>query len=173
MSQPVPYDPAYSFTDWQTLHPTLPSPGQSLDIEYGAIQITLDQILANLKLIQRDDTQIANATIGLAQLKPEVTVGFNAPQTWVTGHGYTLADTVFHTSSFYRCRVAHTSGTFATDLAALKWELIVDLAAVPVPGGATTASMSLRIRPQTVGSPSGTAMDVDVIEMGVEPASIA
>ena len=71
----------------------------------------------------------------------------------------------------------HSSGQNETNMAADS-ELIgriitVDLAAVPVPGGATTASMSLRIRPQTVGSPSGTAMDVDVLEMGIEPASIA
>jgi microcystin-dependent protein len=53
---------------------------------------------------------------------------------------------VFNGSGFYRCLVAHTSGTFATDLAAAKWQLIVNLAAVALVNAsqiAVTASGSL------------------------------
>ena len=39
---------------------------------------------------------------------------------------------MFNGSGYYRCLIAHTSGVFATDLAALKWQLIVNLAAVPL-----------------------------------------
>lgn len=42
---------------------------------------------------------------------------------WVTATGYLVADGVEHDGSSYICLVAHTSGTFATDLAAAKWEL--------------------------------------------------
>jgi hypothetical protein len=44
---------------------------------------------------------------------------------WVTATAYTVGD-VRTVSSLecYRCIVAHTSGTFATDLAALKWVLM-------------------------------------------------
>lgn len=40
---------------------------------------------------------------------------------WLTGTGYVVGDYVKESSVIYRCIVAHTSGTFATDLAALKW----------------------------------------------------
>lgn len=40
---------------------------------------------------------------------------------WVTSRGYSKGDTVYESNSLYICLTAHTSGTFATDLAALKW----------------------------------------------------
>jgi hypothetical protein len=50
--------------------------------------------------------------------------------------------------------------------------LVLESTSVPVPDGATTMSLALLIRPQTIGSPSGVAADIDIIEMGVEPAVI-
>lgn len=55
--------------------------------------------------------------------------------TWVTAHVYSVGDRVFPSSSTdfqpYVCLVAHTSGTFATDLGAGKWGLayVINLAA--------------------------------------------
>lgn len=40
---------------------------------------------------------------------------------WVTAHAYKVGDYVTQTSVMYYCTTAHTSGTFATDLAAGKW----------------------------------------------------
>lgn len=40
---------------------------------------------------------------------------------WVTSTAYAVNDTVVNSGTGYRCLVAHTSGTFATDLAAGKW----------------------------------------------------
>ena len=40
---------------------------------------------------------------------------------WVTATGYSIGDFVSESSTVYRCLTAHTSGTFATDLAADKW----------------------------------------------------
>lgn len=42
---------------------------------------------------------------------------------WVTATSYQVADGVSNGGSSYICLVAHTSGTFATDLAGGKWEL--------------------------------------------------
>jgi hypothetical protein len=42
---------------------------------------------------------------------------------WVTATAYALHDLVWNGGLGYRCIVAHTSGTFATDLAAAKWVL--------------------------------------------------
>jgi hypothetical protein len=133
MSQPPAFSRAFSFTNFQAANPSLVLPGTQVDLELNNAKRTLDAVLANLSLVQRDDGGVANASIGLDQLKAEVPVGFNAPSVWATGTAYTAgSSTVFNGSGFYRCLVTHTSGVFATDLAALKWQLIVNLAAVPL-----------------------------------------
>lgn len=43
------------------------------------------------------------------------------PNAWVTSHDYKVGDYVLQTNTIYFCQTAHTSGTFATDLAADKW----------------------------------------------------
>jgi len=43
---------------------------------------------------------------------------------WVTATAYAVGDRVLMNDKNYRCLVAHTSGTFATDLAASKWVLM-------------------------------------------------
>lgn len=42
---------------------------------------------------------------------------------WVTSTSYSVGDRVSNGTSNYYCLTAHTSGVFATDLAAVKWEL--------------------------------------------------
>ena len=44
---------------------------------------------------------------------------------WATATSYAKNDLVKTNGNVYICLVAHTSGTFATDLTALKWELMV------------------------------------------------
>jgi hypothetical protein len=41
--------------------------------------------------------------------------------TWVTSTSYYVGDVVVQTGHIYRCLVAHTSGTFSTDLTAVDW----------------------------------------------------
>ena len=41
--------------------------------------------------------------------------------TWVTGTAHVVDDWVVESTIVYRCVTAHTGGTFATDLAAIKW----------------------------------------------------
>jgi hypothetical protein len=43
---------------------------------------------------------------------------------WLTSTAFALNDVVYEGGSSYICIVAHTSGVFATDLAAVKWELV-------------------------------------------------
>jgi hypothetical protein len=43
---------------------------------------------------------------------------------WLTSTAYAVSDAVSNSGSSYICIVGHTSGTFATDLAALKWEVM-------------------------------------------------
>jgi hypothetical protein len=48
-------------------------------------------------------------------------VGGSGNEDWVTSTAYKIGDIVFNSDSRYICLVNHTSGTFATDLTALKW----------------------------------------------------
>lgn len=153
MSQPPAYSRAFSFTNFQAANPSLSLPGSQVDLELNNAKATLDAVLNNLSLIQRDDGQVANASIGYDQLRPEIVLGFNAPVVWTTGTAYTKnSSTVFNGSGFYRCLVTHTSGVFATDLVAGKWQLIVNLAGVPLVSAtqiAVTPSGSLTTNVQT------------------------
>ena len=49
-----------------------------------------------------------------------------APGAWVTSTSYAVADMVSEDGDAYQCIEAHTSGTFATDLAADKWVLVAE-----------------------------------------------
>jgi len=53
---------------------------------------------------------------------------FTPQGNWATATDYAIADTVVYDTdgNGYACNEAHTSGTFATDLAAGKWVKIVD-----------------------------------------------
>ena len=48
------------------------------------------------------------------------------PSAWVTTTAYVIGDTTTESGTTYYCSVAHTSGTFATDLAASKWYALED-----------------------------------------------
>jgi hypothetical protein len=72
VAQPTTYDRQFNFANQQALTPATPVPANQLDTEYNAIKITLDEILSNLALIQRDDGELANETVGEDQLKPEL-----------------------------------------------------------------------------------------------------
>lgn len=127
MAQPTRYSPSYDFSDFQASNPTTPLPGAQVDAQLDAIATTTDEICDNLALIQRDDGQLRNNSVGNDQLKSEVSVGLNAVADWETATAYSANDGVWEDGGLYRCLVAHTSGTFSTDLAAGKWSLIVDV----------------------------------------------
>lgn len=57
---------------------------------------------------------------GDTRVQKEVTVTAGFPD-WVAGTAYTFGDVRINGSKPYYCLVAHTAGTFATDLAADKW----------------------------------------------------
>ena len=126
MAAPTRYELAYDFTSFQTSNPTTPLPADKIEIEFNALQTTTDEIITNLNLIQRSDGALANNSVGNDQLKSEVTIGVNAATDWATSTAYAANDTVYQNNKVYRCLVAHTSGTFATDLTAVKWVEILD-----------------------------------------------
>lgn len=126
MAAPTPYELSYDFTAFQASNPTTPLPADKLEIEFNALQTTTDEIIANLGIIQRTDGALANQSVGIDQLKPEVSLGFNSVTNWLTGTQYGLRDGVYYQNKVYICVIAHQAGVFATDLAANKWQLIAD-----------------------------------------------
>jgi hypothetical protein len=130
MAQPPAYDRAFSFTDYTANHPSDQQPGVRLDAEFEAIEVTTDAIRANLALIQRDDGDLRNGSVGPDQLSTALTLGLRSVSTWASGRAFVTNDAVwFGNSKLYRALTSHTSApAFATDLAAGKWELVLDFA---------------------------------------------
>lgn len=148
MSQPTPYDRSFSFTNYQSVNPTAPLPGNSLDAELNDIKTTDDQILQNLALIQRDDGALASASVGFDQLSPDVTFGISPWTAWAPSTAYfsSPASVVFYSSQVFRCITSHTSGSVFDST---KWVLLADFSAIAVaaasnvaftPAGTVTAS---------------------------------
>jgi hypothetical protein len=134
MAQPTPYNRAFNFSDFQSENPANPLPGVRVDEELSRIKLTTDQIRAALRLLQRDDTALANKSVGIDQLKAEVQIGVNPPTAWATEKNYVARDTVFESSNFYLCEVSHVSGVFNEDLLAGKWTKIASFEAATSAG---------------------------------------
>lgn len=79
MAQPPRYERDFDFTDWGQSRPDEPVPGDRVDSELDNIELTLDGLLDNLALLQRDDGELANETVGDDQLKPEVIAKLGQP----------------------------------------------------------------------------------------------
>lgn len=132
MAEPTPYDRQYSFATYQSQHPSDPLPGDELDNELNAVKASMDETQAALGQIQRSDGQLGNATVGLDQLKPEVTIGVAPAVAWAPSTAFSLNASVFYALILYRCTVAHTSGlTFD----ASKFTALADLSSIAIPSG--------------------------------------
>jgi hypothetical protein len=106
-------------------------PGQELDVDFANLKFAVDALNDFVRGITRSDGRLANASVSRDTLGPDILIGFGAPTTWGPGENYQPPETVFFSDGFYLCTVPHTSGVdFATDLAANRWSLLVDFAAV-------------------------------------------
>ena len=66
MTQPAPYVRHSSFTGSSPYRDA--TLGAAMDVEFNAVKATLDQVLYNISIIQRDDGQLANQSVGPDQL---------------------------------------------------------------------------------------------------------
>jgi hypothetical protein len=141
MAQPTPYTRQYDLENDASDNPLQPVPGAHLDQEFDAVKITLDETLVNLALLQRDDGALTNGLVTVATLSADVkalmAAGEQIEGAWLTATAYGVGDVVSESSVAYFCLVAHTSGTFATDLAAGKWQ---HLTGVTLVDGSVTAA---------------------------------
>lgn len=152
MAQPTPYTRQYNLASVQSGNSLIPIPGSYLDTELDAVKNTLDQTLANLALIQRDDGALANGIVSLAALSGDVkalmAAGVNVEGPWVTATSYVVGAIVENGSSAYMCLVAHTSGaSFAADLALGKWVILTGT----VPADDTISTVKIQNLAVTTG----------------------
>ncbi len=140
MAQPLPYERDYDFQNFQSGHPSTPLPGDKVNAELDQVAATLDEVLARIALLQDDDTALKRGSVGYDQLAVGVSLGFEPPSAWLTATAYVARDTVFQGAGFYQCLVSHTSGTFATDMAAGKWELLADFTSATADAEAAQAA---------------------------------
>lgn len=143
MPQPPAYNRQYNFTDFSTSFPSDQQPGIQMDAEWNAVKATLDAILANLLLIQRDDGAPKNSVVTLDTLAADVLSTLGSGNGWVprgawaTATVYAVGDVVSQSGTTYVCNTAHTAAaSFATDTA--KWTAIFGTVTATVPDGSVT-----------------------------------
>jgi len=140
MAQPTPYNRQFNFADQQALTPTAPLPADEVDNEFNSVKVTLDQTLANLAEIQRDDGALKNGIVTQDSLSPSLSVGFTLRGPWASGQNYVLSDGVTYDSKFYRALAAHlSSNANRPDVDSATWEEVADFAAITADAAASAA----------------------------------
>lgn len=144
MSAPPSYDRLYNLTEYAAAHTSAPYDASKVDAELSAIEQSIDGLISNRALIQRDDGDLANAVVGVDALSPAVLdlIGSNMEPrgSWLTATAYVKMDVVSQSTGTYLCATSHTSGTFATDLAAGKWVLLFDSTSLYPPASSVSVT---------------------------------
>lgn len=153
MAQPPAYSPSTDFSQDEQSNVGGRSTIRTdrLDAELDAIALTIAAIRVNLSLLQRDDGKIRDAYVEYYNLSTSCKAAVGATKwtargLWETATEYSVNDLVDKDGGGYVCAEAHTSGTFATDYAAGKWQIFT---------GASTAG-------GTTFTPSDTVPDANV-----------
>lgn len=107
---------------------------QALDTELQAISLFTQQVISSLTAIQRADGALLDGIVTLGSLSASVltlitAAGGTVRGAWLTATAYAIKDVVSNGTGTYIAATAHTSGVFATDLAAGKWVRLFDSSA--------------------------------------------
>ena len=166
MAQPSEYQRVANFRDLQAEAPANPLPGATVDSEFNRVKVSIDEIRAAIRGIMRDDGQLANFSVGPDQISAGFQLGFNPPTNWLTATAYsavTPVSAVLANGKLYSCSASHTSGVFATDLAAGRWIEIFDFGADAITAGEAA----------TAAAASATAADTSADEAAASAAEAA
>ncbi len=147
MTQPTAYNRSHDFTEeLGTQH------GINLDEELNDVELSLDETQANLALIQRDDTKLANQSVhpdtfnsaSLTLIASE----FTPRGEWVTATVYAIGDIVeVGATGSYVAVLAHVAGAvFTTDKSAGKWISL---------SGTTLSQLAAATSAASIGSTNG------------------
>lgn len=186
MPQPDAYTRQYDFEDFQSSNPTTPLPATQVENELDAVKHALDETQDALELIQRDDGALRNGIVTPDSLSAATraliaATGGTIRGPWATATNYAIRDVVSWDdvgaeAGTYVAATAHTSGTFATDLAAGKWVLLalaspVDVP-VPVLQGGTGATSATQARTNLGAAVAGTNDDITELAALAVPLSV-
>ena len=132
MAQPPSYNRGYDFTSFQTNNPDEPIPAVELESEFDSIKQTLDAVLVNMAILQRDDTELANQIVTPESFSQETIAltkasSFNIRGSWSASTAYAINDLVEYNSATYIAVSAHTSSAnFSSDSG--NWVLLANAA---------------------------------------------
>lgn len=142
MAQPPSWSSTQSYSTYAQAHPATPFPPASLDTDFGNLRATIVATLANLAVIQRDDTKLANQSVHPDALSTATLnlIGEWTPRgDWVTATRYYVRDMVTVGSVSYVCAVEHVSdSSFALDLARDYWQPVNGTGSVTILGSDIT-----------------------------------
>lgn len=170
MAQIPTYEREFSFTGHSEDYPARPQRGDKIDSELDAIALSLAATKTALAQIRRTDGALKNLSVGLDQLKPEIVLG--TPTDWTTLTEYERKDVVWRNSVLYVCNTDHTSGTFATDLAAAYWTAYLDYAD-PLGDAQQYANAARDYRDTAGGHAASTASNLALAVVAREAAEAA
>jgi len=129
MAQPQSYTRLTDFSDEESRSVSGRSTVRTsaLDAELDNIATSLNQVVANLKIIQRSDDKLADAvvephTFNSASLLLMGSKSWSVKGQWASSTSYSVGDLVEYSGESYVCSVAHTSSAnFTADDAAGYW----------------------------------------------------
>lgn len=156
MAQPVAYIKSTNFQQEEANNVAGRSTVRTarVDVELAGIELTLSQTLANLAIIQRDDTGLKDLIVTTESLSANVkalhsAAGVVPRGAWLTATSYAVKDVVETGAPLvsYICVIAHTSGTFATDRTAGRWMVLG-----AEPGTGTFTAITLTTGGVTLGT---------------------
>ena len=182
------YERIYDFSDYQADNPSDPLPATQVDAEFDALKVALDSTQQFVSGVIDAEGDLAVAIVGPEQLDSAALAligsgAFNViAGDWTTATAYAVGDLVRYdagaaTDGTYVCAVAHTAGTFATDLAANKWTLLALEAAVTYPisvaNGGTGATSASDARTNLAAAKNGANSDITSLTGLSTPLSVA
>lgn len=143
MAAPTKYVQSYDFSDFQEANPADPLPADQVDAQFALLKTTTDETIDALANVRRSDGALVNGIVTPDSFSAAALLliesGFVPRGEWVTATAYAVNDVVSLARVPYICLVAHTSGVFATDLAAGKWQSLGQ-SAIAVDGSSTVTA---------------------------------
>lgn len=163
MSQPTPYTPNADFSQQEANNASGRSTVNTaaLDAEFAAIETTLDQTLANIQLLQRDDGKLSDLLVEVHTLSPEVLNlmgGLNLTGLWVEGRDYAVGDISSNGAYTYVCNTAHTSTAIFDDS---KWDQFGFTSGADAAQAAANAQVSANAAATSATNASNSAIAAD------------
>lgn len=143
MAYPTIYGVTYSYTGFQQAQGDNSFPGTQIDADFAGLEASVADVAAFMQNVIRSDGALQNGVVTYDSLSASLqTAGLSPATAWVTSTAYAAGVNVAINGLVYRCLVAHTSGVFATDLAAGKWVFVASFPVNPTPALGPTFTLT-------------------------------